>query len=142
MKKIIMLSSLLALAACQTPSSTSPQASETAPNPTDLKREWRVSQLGNLTAAQLRDGVMDWRDLPNAYANMGCNDLNFKVEIQASGSLKVGGVMATRMLCENKMAVESAFSQQITQMNRYRLENGQTLILSSPSGETIRFVAK
>lgn len=136
MKYISLLTSAALLAACQTPTTPSAQSNSAnvSVSPSAAQRVWQLENAPNT--------YMDWTKLPQANANMGCNNLNFKVELQDSGSLKVGGVMATRMHCGDKMAQETAFTRNITEMTRYRVENNRVLILENAAGQSMRFVPK
>lgn len=135
MKKLILSCALLGLAACQ--STPNAETSQTI----DIKREWRLSHFPPFTAQQLQEAQMDWQNLPQASAYMGCNQLNFQAETHDSGSLKVSAVQSTRMSCGEEMALEQAFVRQITQMKRYEVV-GNTLILHNDSGTSLRFITK
>lgn len=140
MKFLFMVMASALLAACQTPTPSaktnhhSGNSENVSVSPSAAQRVW---QLENAPKT-----YMDWTKLPQANANMGCNNLNFKVELHNSGSLKVGGVMATRMYCGDEMAHETAFTRNITEMTRYRVENNRVLILENALGQSMRFVLK
>lgn len=134
---MIVCVSMGALAACQT------TAQSASTNPVDAQRVWQLSQMPEFTASQLSHTSMDWRNLPKANAHMGCNRLMFQANLDNSGSLKVDDrIAATRMYCADTMALETAFTSNITKMTRYRIENQNTLILDNQNGLEMRFIAK
>ena len=79
---------------------------------------------------------MDWTKLPNSYAYMGCNHMNFHAQA-TSGSLKLGEMTSTIMLCENNQ-LEDAFTTAMKRVSRYEI-NGQTLILRGKNGVLMKF---
>lgn len=149
MYKIIGSIIILALTACQT-SSLEHQAKLEHNNNiatastaiVSIKHVWRLSQFKEFPTNQLQNTLMDWTVLPSAYADMGCNKMHFQVQADGSGSLKVSGVAATRMMCPDVMPLENSFATTLPKMTAYRVENTDTLVLYNSSGDEMRFSSK
>lgn len=62
--------------------------------------------------------------------------MNFHAQA-TSGSLKLGEMTSTIMLCENNQ-LEDAFATAMKRVSRYEV-NGQTLILRGKNGVQIKF---
>lgn len=157
MQKIIaVITAGVLLSACQTHTlstptptthhQTMPQQTTISPSATasvavpSVKRVWRLSQLGQFTASQLQNTLMDWTALPSAYAHMGCNNLRFQANLDGKGSLNVSHISTTRMMCPDEMPLENAFASTLKKMTAYRVESTNTLVLYNEMGDEMRFV--
>ncbi len=141
--KILLLATICTLAACQATTPSSQNTASVSTATTAAQRVWQLSELPEFAEPQLKNTVMDWSQLPQANANMGCNNLKFQVNLDNAGSLKVDDrIIATRMYCADTMALETAFTQHISKMKRYRVENNNTLILDNQAGLQMKFIAK
>ena len=135
-KTMPLFSATLLLAACN--SVAQPQSAPTAQSaaPVPIRQAWRLTELSGFKGDIPANAKMDWTKLPNAYAYMGCNHMNFHAQA-ASGSLKLGEMTSTVMLCENNQ-LEDAFTTAMKRVSRYEI-NGQTLILRGKNGVQIKF---
>ena len=118
------------------------------PTPADLgqpglQRVWMLTDVNGVTRERLvsLQAQMDWTALPQASADMGCNRLNFAVQVQDNGQISIGPLHATRKHCPGRMDAEQRFSQRIGQMKHYRLA-GHQLVLRNDAGEEMHFVAQ
>ena len=143
-KTMTLFSATLLLAACNStaqpkpaaPSKPAPTAQSAAPVP--IRQAWRLTELSGFKGDIPANAKMDWTKLPNAYAYMGCNHMNFHAQA-ASGSLKLGEMTSTVMLCENNQ-LEDAFTTAMKRVSHYEV-NGQTLILRGKNGVQIKFTS-
>ena len=141
-KTMTLFSATLLLAACNStaqpkpaaPSKPTPTAQSAAPVP--IRQVWQLTELSGFKGEIPANAKMDWTKLPNAYAYMGCNHMNFHAQA-TSGSLKLGEMTSTAMLCENNQ-LEDAFATAMKRVSRYEI-NGQTLILRGKNGVQIKF---
>lgn len=125
------------------PTQTMPQDSpkKTSPNvqqpiPQTLKKVWRLTQMHGIGdddtwAKRLASQpvVIDLTQAPKGYADAGCNQMNFFVNIKGD-RFGFGQVSATRKLCLELMPLEYAIAKNITALRYYRLE-GESLVLYS-----------
>lgn len=142
-KSIALFSATILLAACNSvaqPKPAQPQsapaAQSAAPAPAPIRQAWRLTELSGFKGEIPTNAKMDWTKLPNAYAYMGCNHMNFHAQA-TSGSLKLGEMTSTIMLCENNQ-LEDAFTTAMKRVSRYEI-NGQTLILRGKNGVLMKF---
>ena len=141
-KTMTLFSATLLLAACNStaqpkpaaPSKPAPTAQSAAPVP--IRQVWQLTELSGFKGEIPANAKMDWSKLPTAYAYMGCNHMNFHAQA-TSGSLKLGEMTSTIMLCENNQ-LEDAFTAAMKRVSRYEI-NGQTLILRGKNGVQIKF---
>ena len=139
-KPIGLFSASLMLAACHStaqpkpaaPAQSAPAAQSAAP----IRQAWHLTELSGFKGEIPANAKMDWSKLPTAYAYMGCNHMNFHAQA-TSGSLKLGEMTSTIMLCENNQ-LEDAFATAMKRVSRYEV-NGQTLILRGKNGVQIKF---
>ena len=142
-KTMTLFSATLLLAACNStaqpkpaaPSKPAPTAQSAAPVP--IRQVWQLTELSGFKGEIPANAKMDWTKLPNAYAYMGCNHMNFHAQASKSGSLKLSEMTSTIMLCENNQ-LEDAFTAAMKRVSRYEI-NGQTLILRGKNGVQIKF---
>ena len=142
-KTMTLFSATLLLAACNStaqpkpaaPAQSAPAAQSAAPAP--IHQAWRLTELSGFKGEIPTNAKMDWTKLPNAYAYMGCNHMNFHAQASKSGSLKLSEMTSTIMLCENNQ-LEDAFTTAMKRVSRYEI-NGQTLILRGKNGVQIKF---
>ena len=142
-KTMTLFSATLLLAACNstaqskpaTPAQAAPAVQSAAP--ASIHQVWHLTELSGFKGDIPANAKMDWTKLPNAYAYMGCNHMNFQAHADRSGSLKTGAITATAMLCENNQ-LEDAFAAAIKRVSRYEI-NGQTLILRGKNGVLMKF---
>lgn len=141
-KTMTLFSATLLLAACNSTAQSTPTApSQSAPAaqsaaPASIHQVWHLTELSGFKGDIPANAKMDWTKLPNAYAYMGCNHMNFHTQA-ASGSLKLGEMTSTTMLCENNQ-LEDAFTAAMKRVSRYEI-NGQTLILRGKNGVQMKF---
>ena len=139
-KSIALFSATILLAACNSvaqPKPAQPQSVPAAHAPAPIRQAWRLTELSGFKGEIPANAKMDWTKLPNAYAYMGCNHMNFHAQASKSGSLKLGEMTSTVMLCENNQ-LEDAFTIAMKRVSRYEV-NGQTLILHGKNGVQIKF---
>lgn len=141
-KSIALFSATILLAACNSVAQPKPAQPQSAPAaqsaaPAPIRQAWRLTELSGFKGEIPTNAKMDWTKLPNAYAYMGCNHMNFQAHADRSGSLKTGAITATAMLCENNQ-LEDAFATAMKRVSRYEV-NGQTLILRGKNGVQIKF---
>lgn len=142
-KTMTLFSATLLLVACNStaqpkpaaPSKPASTAQSAAPVP--IRQVWQLTELSGFKGEIPANAKMDWTKLPNAYAYMGCNHMNFYAQASKSGSLKLGEMTSTVMLCENNQ-LEDAFTTAMKRVSRYEI-NGQTLILRGKNGVQIKF---
>ena len=142
-KSIALFSATILLAACNSvaqpkpaqPQSSAPTAQSAAPAP--IRQAWRLTELSGFKGEIPANAKMDWTKLPNAYAYMGCNHMNFHAQASKSGSLKLSEMTSTIMLCENNQ-LEDAFTAAMKRVSRHEI-NGQTLILRGKNGVLMKF---
>lgn len=124
---------------------TSCLAQKQSPLQEHLHRKWMLISFKNETKEDLMklEAYMDLsrqeKNQKHYSANMGCNRLIFTATFK-NGVSRFGGVVSTRMFCEGKMKLETAFSQELPNMIKYKIE-GHFLTLSNPKGEEMKFVA-
>ncbi len=108
-----------------------------------LQRVWMLTGLNGVPRERLvsLQAQMDWTALPQATAALGCNRLDFAVQAQDNGQIRMGPLLSTRKHCPGRMDAEQQFSQRILKMQHYRLA-GHQLVLRNDAGEEIRFVAQ
>ena len=140
-KSIALFSATILLAACNSVAQPKPAQPQSAPAaqsaaPAPIRQAWRLTELSGFKGEIPANAKMDWTKLPNAYAYMGCNHMNFHVQA-ASGSLKLGEMTSTVMLCENNQ-LEDTFTAAMKRVSRYEI-NGQTLILRGKNGVLMKF---
>ena len=141
-KTMALFSATLLLAACNstaqskpaTPAQAAPAVQSAAP--ASIHQVWHLTELSGFKGDIPANAKMDWTKLPNAYAYMGCNHMNFHAQA-TSGSLKLVEMTSTIMLCENNQ-LEDAFATAMKRVSRYEV-NGQTLILRGKNGVQIKF---
>lgn len=153
---ISKLLTVVLLAACAAPFQSEPNAMQQQPaqtlptqaeQQTALKRVWMLDQWPDFQRNTLHAAKAEVRltALPHASAYMGCNRLMFSAEAvpatATQGSIAIGPVAATRMLCQGKMDLEMNFAAHIGSFTRYRIE-GHRLILENPEGKTAVFIAQ
>lgn len=140
--KLLPLAAALLLSACTANSSGLPIQSDNAPDSASIKRVWMLTRLEGFSPNQITasKAQMNWQNLPQAGAYMGCNQLMFKTETQTDGTVSFGPVASTRMYCKNKMDLEKTFASMLPVMTRYQI-NGHNLILSG-DGKEMHFVAQ
>ena len=100
-KSIALFSATILLAACNSvaqpkpaqPQSSAPTAQSAAPAP--IRQAWRLTELSGFKGEIPTNAKMDWTKLPNAYAYMGCNHMNFHAQASKSGSLKLSEMTST-----------------------------------------------
>ena len=134
-KTICLLSASLMLAACN---STAQPNANAANASASVKQVWHLTELSGYKGAIPADAKMDWTNLPQAHAYMGCNHINFEAQTDGKGSLKTGVAMFTLMYCEGAMPLENAFSEAIEHLTHYEL-NGKTLVLRGKNGVQMKF---
>ena len=141
-KTMTLFSATLLLAACNSTAQPKPAApAQSAPAAQSaaaaaIRQAWHLTELSGFKGEIPANAKMDWTKLPNAYAYMGCNHMNFHAQA-TSGSLKLGEMTSTIMLCENNQ-LEDAFTAAMKRVSRYEI-NGQTLILRGKNGVQIKF---
>ena len=141
-KTMTLFSATLLLAACDSTAQPKPAApAQSAPAAQSaaaatIRQAWHLTELSGFKGDIPANAKMDWTKLPNAYAYMGCNHMNFHAQA-TSGSLKLGEMTSTIMLCENNQ-LEDAFATAMKRVSRYEV-NGQTLILRGKNGVQIKF---
>ena len=141
-KTMTLFSATLLLAACNStaqpkpaaPAQSAPAAQSAASAP--IRQAWHLTELSGFKGEIPANAKMDLSKLPTAYAYMGCNHMNFHAQA-TSGSLKLGEMTSTIMLCENNQ-LEDAFATAMKRVSRYEI-NGQTLILRGKNGVQIKF---
>ena len=141
-KSIALFSATILLAACNSVAQPKPAQPQSVPAaqsaaPAPIRQAWRLTELSGFKGEIPANAKMDWTKLPNAYAYMGCNHMNFHAQASKSGSLKLGEMTSTVMLCENNQ-LEDAFTIAMKRVSRYEV-NGQTLILHGKNGVQIKF---
>ena len=111
-------------------------------NQDQLKRIWMLVEFQNFSKEDLikNKAQMNLKDLKIPSANMGCNSINFRMEIK-KGVLKFLPGMRTEMFCENKMQLENAFCLALQGDYSYKIA-GQKLFLSNSKNEKMTFVAQ
>ena len=142
-KSIALFSATILLAACNSvaqpkpvaPAQSAPAAQSAAP--ASIHQVWHLTELSGFKGDIPANAKMDWTKLPNAYAYMGCNHMNFHAQASKSGSLKLSEMTSTIMLCENNQ-LEDAFTAAMKRVSRHEI-NGQTLILRGKNGVQIKF---
>ena len=134
-KTICLLSASLMLAACN---STAQPNANAANASASVKQVWHLTELSGYKGAIPAEAKMDWTNLQQAHAYMGCNHINFEAQTDAKGSLKTGVAISTLMYCEGAMPLENAFSKAIEHLTHYEL-NGKTLILRGKNGVQMKF---
>ncbi|WP_054619076.1 META domain-containing protein [Neisseria sp. 83E34] len=142
MKLPFIASTLLLLAAC----TVTPQQSGSAAPPqssTHVKRIWKLIEMEGFSRDQLINAkaTMDWTKLPKIHAYMGCNQLIFSAEKMNAGQISFSNAAATRMYCAETMKLEQTFLSKLNSIHSYTVQ-GHELILNSPKGKSMRFIAE
>ncbi|QMT31127.1 META domain-containing protein [Alysiella filiformis] len=140
MKPILSAMALAAVAACTAPNPAATTTSHTSTPPTHLQQQWKLIQFQTFQPKELTQSILDLRQLPRAYATVGCNGMNFQAATNAPNLWQVQGVAMTRMHCPDVAKLEMAFAKQIQAATHYRLENNR-LILQDDKGSTMVFEA-
>ena len=111
-------------------------------NPEQLKRVWMLVDFQDFKKEDLikNQAQMNLTDLKNTFANMGCNQIGFSVEIK-NNKIKFLKVIQTEMFCENKMNLENEFSKSLTEIYTYSVI-GQKLFLKNSKNQNMSFVAQ
>lgn len=140
MKRFALLAALTALSACA--AQTAPGdlvQSGIAENETALRGHWVLTVINDEAAPAAEEAHLDLGRLPQVSGSMGCNILTFQAE-PLSGSLKIGSIAATRMMCEPEvMRRESHFVQAVSgQTVKYRIENGK-MVWQTDNGSRFEF---
>lgn len=135
----LIASAALLLAACTTPQAPK----QVSDNPAQIKRVWMLVEMEGFSRDQLiaAKAKMDWTELPRIHAYMGCNQLMFSAETTDAGRIGFSSAAATRMYCGPAMQLEQTFLKKLNSINGYTVQ-GHELILSSPQGKPIHFIAE
>ncbi|VEF02741.1 META domain-containing protein [Neisseria canis] len=136
----LIASAALLLAACTTPQATK----QVSDNPAQIKRVWMLVEMEGFSRDQLTaaKAKMDWTKLPRIHAYMGCNQLMFSAEtMDDTGRIGFSSAAATRMYCGPAMQLEQTFLNKLDSINSYTVQ-GHELILNSPQGKPMRFIAE
>ena len=132
---------LVALAACaRTPDG---ESEDTPPPPAITDRDWELTSIGDLVdprGMQDRPVTIRFDSVgTRAAGHAGCNQ--FSAGYRLSGdSLWFEPAMATKMMCPDAMAVETALFVALERVTRYEATDS-TLTLLDPSGPLARFRA-
>ena len=110
--------------------------------PEQLQRIWMLIEFQNFKKEELikNQAQMSLKDLTNANANMGCNVINFRIEVK-NQTIKFISRMRTEMFCENKMQLEDAFCKTLEGEYKYKIA-GHRLFLTNSKNEKMTFVAQ
>lgn len=137
MKRFALLAALAALSACA--AQTVPTQSHADENEAALRGNWVLTAVNGQAVPAALDAHLNFESLPQVSGSMGCNILTFQAEPLA-GSLKIGSIAATRMLCEPElMSRESHFVQAVSgQTVTYRIENG-TMVWQTADSSRFQF---
>ncbi|MDO4696028.1 MAG: META domain-containing protein [Neisseria sp.] len=112
-----------------------------------LKRIWTLEEWPGFTPDALRTtkAEINLTALPHVSAYMGCNRMMFSADTSPhqseQGSISIGPVAATRMLCQGNMDLEMSFAARIGSFTHYRL-NGSRLVLENEDGKKAVFIAR
>lgn len=111
-------------------------------NESDLKRVWMLVEFQNFKKEDFikNKAQLNFTNLKNPSANMGCNQISFEIELKQK-TIKFINIRSTRMFCENGMELENEFLKSFAQYNSYAVE-GQKLILTTSKKEKMIFVAQ
>lgn len=133
MRQMIAYLPLLAsLAAC---TATTTQVNE----PPSLTALWRVVDWQTVAADWSRESVLlDWRQLPRANANAGCNMLRYEVQQPQAQQVRIGAIASTRMACGDKSQLEMDVVRALGQHTFDVRFDGQDLLLRNEQGEMLR----
>ncbi len=107
-----------------------------------LKRVWMLVEFKNFKKEDLikNEAQLNLTDFTNPFAKMGCNRISFQIESKEN-KIKFSNLMSTKMFCEDKMDLETAFMQFLPEFDSYS-NQGQKLILENSKGEKMIFVAQ
>jgi heat shock protein HslJ len=111
-------------------------------NPEQLKRVWMLVEFQNFKKEELiiNEAQMNFTDLKNTFAKMGCNQISFSIDIKKN-KIKFLNSIRTEMYCEKKMELEDTFLKSLSETYSYIIK-GQTLTLFNSKNEKIVFVAQ
>jgi heat shock protein HslJ len=115
---------------------------EVQTNQDKLKRVWMLVEFQNFKKEDLikYEAQLNLTDLKNPSAKMGCNRISLQIETKGN-SIKFSNLMSTKMFCENKMDLEAAFINSLSEFNSFS-NQGQKLILENSKAEKMVFVAQ
>ena len=111
-------------------------------NQEQLQRIWMLVEFQNFKKEELikNQAQMSLKDLKNPNANMGCNAINFNIDVKKE-TIKFTSGMRTEMFCENKMKLEDAFCKSLEGEYKYKIA-GHQLFLTNSKNEKMTFVAQ
>lgn len=127
LKKIALLLTLaVILGSCKAQKMTSDQLKA---------QEYTITQLGDkdVSDSKLTLKVMPEKSIISGYS--GCNNYNFNYELE-NGKLDLGYASATKMYCEEDMAIENLFFQKAASVTQF--ENSEEVInFKNKEGEIV-----
>lgn len=106
-----------------------------------LAGKWQLVAFTGFSTQQIQQAqaYMDLSKMPDAHANMGCNQLIFQAKIIDSTQIQFDNIASTLMACDEEMKLEQAFSQTSHQGAwTYSLQNNR-LILRHEMGVEMQF---
>lgn len=137
MRLPLYTAALLVLSACA--AADGERSTATNPSADALRGQWSLTAVnGQAVPAQWEAGL-DLNALPQVSGSMGCNHLTFAATPH-SGSLKIGSITATHMMCDPElMANELRFAQAVSgQTVHYRIQN-ERMVWQTPDNSRFEF---
>lgn len=108
-----------------------------------IQQIWQIEHFPNIQdneIARLKN-TLDFTHLPKVNAYLGCNDVNFDVQL-TKNTIQFTQFISTLKYCFNDMDLEDSFTQIANDITHYTFqENGKILILSTKSGKKIQLRA-
>ncbi len=111
-------------------------------NPEQLKRVWMLIEFQDFKKDDLikNKAQMNLINLKNPSAFSGCNQIGFQIEVKEN-KLLFKDLIATEMFCSDKMKLENAFSNSLSENYTYTIK-GHTLTLLNAKNEKMVFVVQ
>ena len=107
----------------------------------NLKRVWMLVEFQKFkkTDCITLKAQMDLTNLETPTAQMGCNNIGFKIEVKKN-KLKFSKIRRTLIYCENKMQVEESFVKELPSYKTYKIEAHKLIIKNSKNQKMIFIV--
>ena len=111
-------------------------------NAQSISKTWMLVQFQDFKKEEFvaLKAQMDFTNLEQPNAKMGCNTIGFQVKIKKN-KIKFSKIFRTMMFCENMMFIETAFSDAIKSVKTYKLDDHK-LTLFYDKNETMVFIAQ
>ena len=110
-----------------------------------LRRTWMLVEFQDFDKAFLvqNKAYLDLTESQQqtAHSNVGCNTLNFYIDILQHNRIKFSGLKKTKKYCNETINLENRFLQELRNVQHYHVQ-GHFLKLSGKNGNVIKFVAE